>query len=58
MRWRTFFHRFDFEIDENADPTRRVRLTTLPVSKTWVFGKDDIEELIFMLSDQPGVLCR
>ena len=50
--------RFDFDVDESADPTQRVRLISMPVSKSWVFGKDDIEELIFMLSDQPGVLCR
>ena len=53
-----FKFRFDFDIDESADPTQRVRLISMPVSKSLVFGKDDIEELIFMLSDQPGVLCR
>ena len=37
---------------------QRVRLVSMPVSKNWTFGKDDLEELIFMLSDTPGVMCR
>ncbi|XP_067672936.1 mismatch repair endonuclease PMS2-like [Haliotis asinina] len=49
---------FDFAIDETAPPTCRVKLTSTPVSKNWNFGKDDIEELIFMLTDSPGVMCR
>ncbi|XP_046352551.2 mismatch repair endonuclease PMS2-like isoform X1 [Haliotis rufescens] len=49
---------FDFVIDETAPPTCRVKLTSTPVSKNWNFGKDDIEELIFMLTDSPGVMCR
>ncbi|XP_046563107.1 mismatch repair endonuclease PMS2-like [Haliotis rubra] len=49
---------FDFVIDETAPPTSRVKLTSTPVSKNWNFGKDDIEELIFMLTDSPGVMCR
>lgn len=36
----------------------RVRLVSLPTSKNWTFGPADIEELIFMLSDSPGVMCR
>ena len=28
------------------------------MSKNWTFGVEDIEELIFMLSDFPGVMCR
>lgn len=40
---------FTFEINENAQPTKRVKLLTLPMSKNWIFGKDDIEELLFML---------
>ncbi|KAL5019084.1 hypothetical protein ScPMuIL_004806 [Solemya velum] len=49
---------FDFIIDENAQPTQRVKLVSTPISKNWHFGKEDIEELIFMLTDSPGVLCR
>lgn len=40
---------FTFEIDENALPTKRVKLITLPMSKNWIFGKEDIEELLFMI---------
>lgn len=49
---------FDFVIDENAPPMQRVKLTSIPVSRNWTFGKEDIEELIFMLSDSPNVMCR
>ncbi|XP_048871789.1 mismatch repair endonuclease PMS2 [Brienomyrus brachyistius] len=49
---------FDFVIDEEAQVTERVKLVSLPTSKNWTFGAADIEELIFMLSDSPGVMCR
>ncbi|NXK92449.1 PMS2 endonuclease, partial [Formicarius rufipectus] len=49
---------FDFIINENAPVTQRVKLVSLPTSKNWTFGPQDIDELIFMLSDCPGVMCR
>ncbi|NXV79450.1 PMS2 endonuclease, partial [Atlantisia rogersi] len=49
---------FDFVINENAPVTQRVKLISLPTSKNWTFGSQDIDELIFMLSDCPGVMCR
>ncbi|KAM3859862.1 mismatch repair endonuclease PMS2-like [Diretmus argenteus] len=49
---------FDFLIDEDAQVMERVKLVSLPTSKNWTFGPADIEELIFMLSDSPGVMCR
>ena len=49
---------FEFEIDENAAAMRKIKLVSLPMSKNWTFGVEDIEELIFMLSDSPGVMCR
>ncbi|KAM8962169.1 mismatch repair endonuclease PMS2 [Pelodytes ibericus] len=49
---------FDFIVDENAPVTERVKLISVPTSKNWTFGQQDIEELIFMLSDSPGVMCR
>ncbi|XP_072522856.1 mismatch repair endonuclease PMS2 [Salminus brasiliensis] len=49
---------FDFLIDEDAPVMERVKLVSLPTSKNWTFGPGDIEELIFMLSDGPGVMCR
>uniref|UniRef100_A0A8B9NVK8 Mismatch repair endonuclease PMS2 n=1 Tax=Apteryx owenii TaxID=8824 RepID=A0A8B9NVK8_APTOW len=49
---------FDFVINENAPVTQRVKLLSLPTSKNWTFGPQDIDEMIFMLSDCPGVMCR
>ncbi|XP_053550956.1 mismatch repair endonuclease PMS2 [Bombina bombina] len=49
---------FDFVVDETAPVTERVKLISLPTSKNWTFGQQDIEELIFMLSDSPGIMCR
>ncbi|XP_076007978.1 mismatch repair endonuclease PMS2 [Genypterus blacodes] len=49
---------FDFLVDEDAQVMERVKLVSLPTSKNWTFGPADIEELIFMLSDSPGVMCR
>ncbi|NXI39020.1 PMS2 endonuclease, partial [Galbula dea] len=49
---------FDFVINEKAPVTQRVKLISLPTSKNWAFGPQDIDELIFMLSDCPGVMCR
>ncbi|XP_071976594.1 mismatch repair endonuclease PMS2 [Engystomops pustulosus] len=49
---------FDFIFDEDAPIMERVKLVSLPTSKNWTFGQQDIEELIFMLSDCPGVMCR
>ncbi|NXG21796.1 PMS2 endonuclease, partial [Grallaria varia] len=49
---------FDFVINGNAPVSQRVKLISLPTSKNWTFGPQDIDELIFMLSDCPGVMCR
>uniref|UniRef100_A0A7N9AZN2 PMS1 homolog 2, mismatch repair system component n=1 Tax=Mastacembelus armatus TaxID=205130 RepID=A0A7N9AZN2_9TELE len=49
---------FEFLIDEDAQVMERVKLVSLPTSKNWTFGPADIEELIFMLTDSPGVMCR
>ncbi|XP_037611495.1 mismatch repair endonuclease PMS2 isoform X1 [Sebastes umbrosus] len=49
---------FEFLVDEDAQAMERVKLVSLPTSKNWTFGPADIEELIFMLSDSPGVMCR
>ncbi|XP_061083267.1 mismatch repair endonuclease PMS2 [Conger conger] len=49
---------FDFIIDEEAPVMERAKLVSLPTSKNWTFGPGDIEEMIFMLSDSPGVMCR
>ena len=49
---------FEFEIDQNAEAMKKIKLVSLPTSRNWTFGVEDIEELIFMLSDSPGVMCR
>lgn len=49
---------FEFRIDESAPVTRRVSLTAIPMSRNWTFGKEDIDELLFMLQDAPNTLCR
>ncbi|XP_017472957.1 PREDICTED: mismatch repair endonuclease PMS2 isoform X2 [Rhagoletis zephyria] len=50
---------FKFEINENAPPTKKVKLLCKPSSQQWQFGKEDIDELIFMLQDAPaGTVCR
>lgn len=43
---------FDFQIHPDATPTQRVFLTQIPHSRQYVFGKQDIEELIFMLNGE------
>ncbi|XP_034650294.1 mismatch repair endonuclease PMS2 isoform X1 [Drosophila subobscura] len=50
---------FKFEINPEAPATRKVRLLGKPFSRQWEFGKEDIDELIFMLQDAPeGTICR
>ncbi|EDO34014.1 predicted protein [Nematostella vectensis] len=49
---------FEFQIDDDAPATQKVKLVSVPTSKNWTFGVEDVEELIFMLSDAPGILCR
>ncbi|XP_063535537.1 mismatch repair endonuclease PMS2 [Cydia strobilella] len=49
---------FTFEINEDALPTKRVKLLTIPMSKNWIFGKEDIEELLFMLRESSSEYCR
>lgn len=49
---------FEFRVDENKLSGQRVSLISMPFSRGWEFGREDIEELIFMLSDAPGVMCR
>ncbi|XP_065887523.1 mismatch repair endonuclease PMS2-like [Dysidea avara] len=49
---------FEFSIDQQAPPTKRVKLIGHSVSKDWSLGPSDVDELIFMLSDAPGQMCR
>lgn len=47
---------FKFEIDETAEPTHKCKLVAKPFSKNWEFGKEDIDELIFMLQVSARVI--
>ncbi|XP_053638036.2 mismatch repair endonuclease PMS2 [Cherax quadricarinatus] len=49
---------FEFKVDEEKPVGRRISLVSMPFSRGWEFGREDIEELIFMLSDAPGIMCR
>ena len=49
---------FDFVFDLTKPPTQRVCLTQVPISKGIVFGTAEVEELIFLLSEAPGVMVR
>ncbi|ORX97206.1 hypothetical protein K493DRAFT_336648 [Basidiobolus meristosporus CBS 931.73] len=45
-----------FEIEYNPDrvPTKRIKLLTVPYSKQLEFGVQDLEELIHLLTENPG----
>lgn len=49
---------FDFQFEQDAEPTKKIKLTMIPMSNNWRFGKEDIDELLFMLQDAPNTLCR
>ncbi|XP_074649562.1 mismatch repair endonuclease PMS2-like [Tubulanus polymorphus] len=49
---------FEFQINEAAPSTEKVRLVSAPVLKNYHFGKEDVDEMIFMLSYSPGAMCR
>lgn len=46
-------HGFTFSYDENAAPGKRFRLLTVPYTKDWFGGKDDVEELINIICETP-----
>lgn len=45
---------FRFDIDMERPVTKRIKLVAKPFSKNWEFGKEDIDELIFMLQEGCG----
>lgn len=49
---------FQFQIDEDAPTTKKVKLTAKPMSKSWEFGKEEIDELIFLLQESPNTVLR
>ena len=40
---------FEFAIDDEAEPTKRVALKTQPVSKNWTFGRDGMHDVHVLL---------
>jgi len=50
---------FSFLIKPDEPATKKVSLTSIPISRNYVFGKDDIEEMLFMLQeDMSHTICR
>uniref|UniRef100_F6XQD4 Mismatch repair endonuclease PMS2-like n=1 Tax=Ciona intestinalis TaxID=7719 RepID=F6XQD4_CIOIN len=52
---------FGFKISSDEvtpTPTATIHLTTIPTHNPHPLGPPDIDEMIFMLSDAPGVMCR
>ncbi|CAA9995215.1 unnamed protein product [Nesidiocoris tenuis] len=51
---------FEFLIDPEAPATKKVSMTAVPLSANRVFGKADVDELLFMLQDanDQHVTCR
>lgn len=45
---------FRFDIDEERPVTQRIKLMAKPFSKNWEFGREDIDELLFMLQEGDG----
>lgn len=39
------------------DLGRRLRLKTVPISKSVAFGAEDVYELISLLTARPGIMC-
>ena len=49
---------FEVQVVQDARPTERLRLLTLPFSKHTVFGVADVHELIALLTEAPGAHAR
>ncbi|BES91928.1 DNA mismatch repair protein [Nesidiocoris tenuis] len=51
---------FEFLIDPEAPATKKVSMTAVPLSANRVFGKADVDELLFMLQDanDQHITCR
>ncbi|CAG8690454.1 15461_t:CDS:2, partial [Dentiscutata erythropus] len=49
---------FDIEVDLEAQPTKKLKLISQPMSKDIIFGVEDLEELIFLLTERPGEMIR
>lgn len=53
MEYEQIFNRngFFFIINKDDDPTKRIKLTRIPRSKNYTFGKEDIDEMLCLLQE-------
>ncbi|XP_019875837.1 mismatch repair endonuclease PMS2 isoform X2 [Aethina tumida] len=49
---------FKFIINHDAPTGKKVSLSAIPISKSYLFGRDDIDEMLFMLQDSNDTLIR
>ena len=50
---------FEFKVDNgNSENHSRIKLLTVPTTLNGNLSVSDVEELIFLLNDSPGVMCR
>nr|CAI5853938.1 unnamed protein product [Callosobruchus analis] len=49
---------FSFKIDESAPCTKKIFLTAIPMSRNFVIGKNDIDEMLFMLQQSNNTTVR
>eukprot|EP01155_Anaeramoeba_flamelloides_P025982 Anaeramoba_flamelloidesa815961_30.p1 GENE.a815961_30~~a815961_30.p1 ORF type:complete len:206 (-),score=33.33 a815961_30:217-834(-) len=49
---------FELSFDLEQKPTKRVKLLSLPMSKSTVFSVDDVLEMISILRQFPNTMCR
>ncbi|KFM76962.1 hypothetical protein X975_06697, partial [Stegodyphus mimosarum] len=49
---------FKFNIDEENSSGNKIQIVSVPMSKNWSFGKEDVDEMIFMLTDNPSRMVR
>ncbi|EKX51491.1 Pms1 mismatch repair mutL [Guillardia theta CCMP2712] len=49
---------FELKIDEEAPPTKRVKLTSIPFSKSTVFGPADVHEMLCLMREDSGSAQR
>ncbi|CAG9863016.1 unnamed protein product [Phyllotreta striolata] len=48
---------FSFKIDTDAPCTKKISLTSIPISRNFVFAKDDIDEMLLMLQESTNGIC-
>jgi len=46
------------KLDVKAPPRERLGLKTVPFSRNTTFGVSDVHELIALLEERPGIICR